>query len=114
MPYSIWLVVISLSSFFLITILSCGKDKNISEIQWKATKERGRKNGLHYKGFHHDAKDISRHKDISSLVKANSTFVSRIRLFSYHSMENEDTRIDGLYIDVRTSEKKLRPIVNLI
>ena len=114
MPYSIWLVVISLSSFFLITILSCGKDKNISEIQWKATKELGRKNRLHYKGFHHDAKDISRHKDISSLVKENSTFVSRIRLFSYHSMENEDSRIDGLYIDVRTSEKKLRPIVKVI
>ena len=102
------LLFISLLSLSLIPVSSCGIRKSISQIQRKAIKELSRKNRFSYLGFHHDVKNTSCHKNVRSFIKD-----SRIRLFSYLLMKNDDPRIDDLCIADIKSKKKLRPVVKI-
>ena len=102
------LLLISLLSFSIIPVSSCGIDKSLFHIQWKAIKELSRKNRFSYLGFHHDVKGTSCHRNVSSFIKE-----SRIQLFSYLLMKNDDPKMDDLCIADIKSKKKLRPVVKI-
>ena len=102
------LLLISLLSFSIIPVSSCGIDKSLVQIQWKAIKELSRKNRFSYLGFHHDVKGTSCHRNGSSFIKE-----SRIQLFSYLLMKNDDPKMDDLCIADIKSKKKLRPVVKI-